>query len=376
MTTYDAHKLTAAQLEAFGIELDALRARILSDIGEKDAVYIRKVQAAVRVTEVAGRALLFGGILPPLWLAGTSLLGLSKILENMELGHNVMHGQYDWMNDPELTSETFDWDNIARGEDWRMTHNFIHHTYTNVRGKDRDIGYGLLRLFPEQRWAPVFWPQPIYAFILATIFQWAVALHHTEIDQLLIGKKTRDEWIAEVLPLVPKALRQVGKDYVLFPALAGPLFFPVLTGNVVANLMRNYWAFAIIFCGHFTEESHTFELSVLDDESRGHWYWRQILGSANLSGGKLFHILSGNLSHQIEHHLFPDIPAWRYAGISEEVQEICLRYGIPYNVGPFGKQFGTVIQRIFKYAPPNGKTYLDLFKRRPRRAKATATAAA
>lgn len=372
MTTNQAFKLTDAQLDAFGQELDALRERVLADIGEKDAAYIRKIQAAVRTTEVVGRALLMAGWIPPFWIAGTASLGLSKILDNMELGHNVMHGQYDWMNDPSLTSETFDWDNIARAEDWRETHNHVHHTYTNVRGKDRDIGYGLLRLFPEQKWAPVFWPQPIYAFILATIFQWAVALHHTEIDRVLIGKKTKDEWIESVRPVVPKMIRQSGKDYVLFPLLAGPAFLPVLTGNVVANLIRNYWAFAVIFCGHFTEDSHTFELDVLENESKGHWYWRQILGSSNLDGGKIFHIMTGNLSHQIEHHLFPDIPAWRYESISAEVKDICLRYGIPYNTGSFGKQFSTVVHRIFKYAPPNGKTYLDLFKKRSRKARATA----
>ena len=372
MTLSTPPHLSPAQIEAFGLELDALRARVMADLGQKDADYIRQIQAAVRYTEVAGRALLFAGILPSAWVAGASLLGISKILENMELGHNVMHGQYDWMNDPELTSERFDWDNVARGEDWRHTHNFIHHTYTNVRGKDRDIGYGLLRLFPEQRWAPIFWPQPLYAFVLATIFQWAVAVHHTEIDQLLVGKKPLKEWAHEMSELLPKFARQIGKDYVLFPALAGPFFFPVLTGNIAANLIRNYWAFAIIFCGHFTEDSHTFEPEVLENESRGHWYWRQILGSGNLEGGKLFHIMTGNLSHQIEHHLFPDIPAWRYQEISKEVQNICLRYGVPYNTGPFSKQFSTVVKRIFKYAAPNGKSYKDLFRTRKKPAHAAA----
>lgn len=372
MTTYEAHKLSPAQLEAFGIELDALRDRVLAQIGQEDADYIRKIQAAVRYTEVAGRALLMGGFLPPLWVAGASVLGLSKILENMELGHNVMHGQYDWMNDDELTSATFDWDNVARGEDWRHTHNFMHHTYTNIRGKDRDIGYGLLRLFPEQKWGPVFYPQPLYAFGLASLFQWGVAFHHTEADQVMIGRKSLSDWWKDIRPVVPKVARQVAKDYVLFPALAGPAFVPVLTGNAAANLIRNYWAFAIIFCGHFTEESHTFEPSVLEGETRGHWYWRQILGSSNLDGSKLFHILTGNLSHQIEHHLFPDIPAWRYAAISSEVKDICLRYGIPYNTGSFRKQFTSVLERIVTHATPNGTSYTDLLLGRKKRRTRTA----
>ena len=80
--------------------------------------------------------------------------------------------------------------------------------------------------------------------------------------------------------------------------------------------------------------------------------YRQMLGSANLTGGKLFHILAGNLSYQIEHHLFPDLPAHRYGEISEEVREIRERYGIPDNTGPLYKQFGSVVRKIVKLALP------------------------
>jgi fatty acid desaturase len=77
-----------------------------------------------------------------------------------------------------------------------------------------------------------------------------------------------------------------------------------------------------------------------------------MLGSANLTGGRIFHILSGNLSHQIEHHLFPDLPAHRYAEIAAEVREVCARYGIPYNTGPLHRQFGSVVRKIVRLALP------------------------
>jgi fatty acid desaturase len=72
-----------------------------------------------------------------------------------------------------------------------------------------------------------------------------------------------------------------------------------------------------------------------------------------LEGSKLFHILSGNLSHQIEHHLYPDIPAHRYAEIAVEVREICERYGIQYNSGPLHRQFGTVVRKLCRLALPD-----------------------
>ena len=83
------------------------------------------------------------------------------------------------------------------------------------------------------------------------------------------------------------------------------------------------------------------------------WYYRQLLGSANISGGKLMHVLSGNLSHQIEHHLFPDIPARRYPELSVEVQEICERYGLQYNTGPLRRQLGSVFAKIWRLALPD-----------------------
>ena len=95
-------RLTHEQAEAFGRELDALKERVIADLGERDATYIRRMIKAQRGLEIGGRALLFGGIFPPFWLAGTTMLALSKIIDNMEIGHNVMHGQYDWMGDPAI----------------------------------------------------------------------------------------------------------------------------------------------------------------------------------------------------------------------------------------------------------------------------------
>ncbi|WP_026472221.1 fatty acid desaturase family protein [Alkanindiges illinoisensis] len=348
-----SRSLNAAELDMLAAELDVLRAQTLTDLGEGDAKYIRKIVASVRYTAMAGRGLLFLGWFPPAWLAGTTLLGIAKILENMELAHNVMHGQYDWMNDPALQGKSYEWDTVGTSDNWRKTHNFKHHTYTNVKGMDDDVGYGLLRIFPEQRWHPFYLGQPLYAMTLAMLFQWGVAIQDLEIGKYLQGRMSKQEFMARWQPTRQKITRQLLKDYVFFPVIAGPSFLPVFLGNLAANGMRNLWTFSIIFCGHFTEDAEIFPKSVLENESRGHWYYRQIRGSSNLSGGKLLHLLSGNLSHQIEHHLFPDIPAHRYAELAPKVQEICERYGIHYNTGSFRKQFGQVLWRIVRHSLPS-----------------------
>jgi len=181
-------ELTPSQIESFGRELDAIRERVVADLGERDATYIRKVIRAQRGLEVAGRGLMFAGFLPPAWLAGVTALSLSKILDNMEIGHNVMHGQYDWMNDPDLSGKGFEWDTACPADQWRHSHNYMHHTHTNIVGKDRDLGYGILRMSEDQKWHPYYLGNPLYAGLLATFFQYGVAFHDLELERITAGK--------------------------------------------------------------------------------------------------------------------------------------------------------------------------------------------
>ena len=344
--------LSKTDIADFGRELDAIRDEVMSDLGERDARYIRSVLRTQRSSEIAGRALLMAGFLPPAWLTGTALLSLSKILENMEIGHNVMHGQWDWMNDPALDSATYEWDNTCPSSQWKHSHNYVHHTFTNIIDLDRDLGYSVLRMSEDQAWEPRFIVQPGIALVLAAYFQWGVALHDLEWER--IGKdKTWGEVGTQASEIWRKVRKQVLKDYVLFPALAGPMFLPVITGNYVANLNRNIWSFLIIFCGHFTDEVEMFDEAEAADETRGEWYLRQLLGSSNLTGSVPFHILSGHLSYQIEHHLFPDMPSHRYRDIAPRIQSICDRYGLNYNTGPLSRQFGGVVRRILRMSLPH-----------------------
>ncbi|MCV7288663.1 acyl-CoA desaturase [Mycolicibacterium wolinskyi] len=345
------YALTAEQADAFGRELDAIRERVIADLGERDATYIRKIIKAQRTLEVGGRALMW---FPLTWLPGTAMLAISKILDNMEIGHNVMHGQYDWMGDPALSSKAFEWDTACPADQWRHSHNYMHHTYTNIVDMDRDIGYGILRMSEDQKWSPYYLGNPLYAFLLMVLFQYGVALHEMETERIRAGEISIADKRDVLRGIWAKTKKQTLKDYVAFPLLAGPFAPFVFAGNLTANLTRNVWAFMIIFCGHFPDGTQEFSIEETENETRGMWYFRQLLGSANLTGGKWFHILSGNLSFQIEHHLFPDIPAHRHAEISVEVREICERYGLPYNTGPLYKQFGTVVHKIVKLAFPWG----------------------
>jgi fatty acid desaturase len=351
--TSTQYKLTEDQIEEFGREMDEIRQRVAADLGQADADYIRGIVKAQRAFEGAGRALFY---LPPAWPLAVASLSLSKILDNMEIGHNVMHGQYDWMGDPGLNSRMYEWDTVCPSEQWKYSHNYIHHTYTNILGKDRDVGYGILRMDEEQKWTPYYLGNPVYAFLLMVFFQWGVALHDFEVENIVSGKRSFKDTKPLHRGFIRKVRNQTLKDYVLFPALTGPLFPLTLAGNATANLIRNIWTFNIIFCGHVPAGVETFSEEEAENESRGAWYYRQLRGSSNITGSKLFHILTGNLSFQVEHHLFPDLPARRYPEIAPEVQALCEKYDLTYNTGPLHKQLGSVAAKIFRLALPPALT--------------------
>ena len=347
--------LSAEQVAEFGQQVERIRREIMDSIGEQDAQYIYKIRNFVRYSEIASRGLLmFGGWMPPVWLLGIGLLGLSKIVENMELGHNVMHGQFDWLNDPSLNGAAYDWDTMSTGDDWKYTHNYIHHTYTNIVGKDHDVGYGLLRISDLQKWEPRFLLNLPLTLQLMLFFEWYVGLQNLHLEDAIIYKsKTWAQVWQDSAKFRQKASRQIAKDYLFFPLIAGPNAVAVLTGNVVANLLRNVWASAVIFNGHFTEDTETFEQDNTEHETRAEWYLRQIRGSSNFTGTSALHILSGNLSHQIEHHLFPDMPANRYAEAAVQIRALCGEYGIHYNEASFFKQSLSVWLRVAQYSLPD-----------------------
>ena len=401
--------LTPEQIDQLEAEFNAIHDEVFSELGDRDRRYIEGMIEMHRRLGVLGRALLVASRFKPAWLAGTSALSLAKILENMEIGHNVLHGQWDWMNDPQIHSSTWDWDTASTSEAWKHSHNYIHHTYTNIRGKDKDLGYEIMRIDPHQRWHPIYLLQPLYNVLLMAFFEWGVAVHDLDIEAIRSGEKSKKQVLRELKGIWGKARLQIAKDYIAWPLISGlanaaveaavaagrprshrgrlrsrtrralarmrrrsrgrelleevgtraleggrKSFKATLRANFTANIVRNLWAHAIIFCGHFPDQTYTFREEEVADETRGGWYVRQLVGAANIEGSPLFHVISGNLGYQVEHHLFPDMPSTRYAEIAPRVKDICERYGLPYNSGPFFQQWGMVNRTILRLAFPGG----------------------
>ncbi|KKC06571.1 fatty acid desaturase family protein [Mycobacterium nebraskense] len=343
--------LSDADLEELAAALEEIRRDIEAARGSKDRAYIVRAIALQRWLEIAARLAIAGSKGKLGWAVGTAALAAAKSIENMELGHNISHGQWDWMNDPEIHSSTWEWDMAALTSQWQHSHNYRHHVFANIVGVDDDLGFGVMRVTRDQAWRPSALVQPLRAVLLALAFEWGVALHG------LYAVQEREDTdagrSAHKSALLRKVARQVGKDYVLVPALSRRRWRRTLWANVVANGLRNVWACVVIICGHFADGAEKFTPSALEGERKPEWYLRQMLGTANFRAGTVMAFMSGNLCYQIEHHLFPDLPSNRYPEIAHRVRDLCLTYDLPYTTGPLHRQFLLTARTICKLALPD-----------------------
>jgi NADPH-dependent stearoyl-CoA 9-desaturase len=343
--------LSDKDLDQFGAALDAIRCDVEASRGADDRAYIKRAIVFHRTLEVTARLVIGGSRGKFGWAVGTAALAAAKCIENMELGHNISHGQWDWMNDPEIHSNTWEWDMAGVASHWQNSHNFKHHVFSNVVGIDDDLGFRVLRVTRDEEWQPHAWTQAGRALLLALLFEWGVAMH------CLLSMQERETTdagrAAHRNVLLRKIARQVGKDYVVFPALGRRRWWSTLGANVVANGLRNVWAYMVIVCGHFTDGAEKFTPSVLVDETKPEWYLRQMLGTANFRAGTVMGFMSGNLCYQIEHHMFPDLPSNRYPEIAERVRALCVAYDLPYTTGPLHRQFLLTVRTICKLSLPD-----------------------
>ena len=331
--------LTPEDIEQIGVELDAIRQEVIDSRGAADAAYIRKVIGTQRKLEVGSRAVLLFSLFPPAWLVGTA--GLSRRQDPRQHGDRPQHPARPVGLDARPEDPL---DHLGVGprdapEQWKHSHNELHHNFTNVIGKDNDLGYGIMRVDEDQPWQPFFLAQPFWNFLNACFFEYGIAAYDLELRGAIRRGRTKDpKFRTEAKAVLRKIRRQATKDYVVHPALSGPSFLHTLAANFTANIVRNLWSHSVIMCGHFPEGVETFEKRSIDGETRGEWYVRQMLGSANISGSKLMHIMTGNLSHQIEHHLFPDLPSNRYGEIAPKVQALFEKYDLNYCARPLVPQ--------------------------------------
>lgn len=330
------------QLRRFGEALDALKQRVERQVGEDDVRYVKRVRRFSIGMEALGRALIHVSLDPITFAIGVIALWLHKQVEATEIGHTALHGAYDGLPGAEdFQSKTHPWRVPIDEESWRYGHNVRHHGATNVAGKDADIHFGPVRLTEETPYDPkVHRFQTLFAmFVLFPNFGLLMNAHFTGLSDAYHGNGRsgldflRDRSPESVRGAWKKAMRKYGPyyayEYVLFPALAGPMFWKVLLGNWLAETMRDVYSAATIFCGHVGERTRSYPEGTRT-RSRGEWYAMQVEASNDFEVPWAVSVLCGGLDRQIEHHLFPRLAPQRLRAIAPEVRRLCEEHGVEY----------------------------------------------
>ncbi len=344
--------------EAFGRAIDDIRKRTEVKVGQEDLRWIRRVRLFSRAMEVVGRGLIHVSFEPITFTLGVLALFLSKQVEATEIGHSALHGAYDGIEGAvEFRSKTFFWHVPIDEESWRYGHNVRHHGATNIAGKDPDIHFGPVRLTVQTPHRPSNRLQyPFMLFVLAPNFAFFMNWHFTGLHDFYFGNGRPEEF--DIIPdrswktavrIHWRALRKYAKlyviDYVLFPALAGPMFWKVMLGNWLASTLRDLYSAATIYCGHVGEDVASYPEGTRAD-GRGAFYAMQIAATNNFEVSKPLSILCGALDKQIEHHLFPRLPPNRLREVAPEVRAACEAHGVEYRSRSWGNTLRDALRHV------------------------------
>jgi NADPH-dependent stearoyl-CoA 9-desaturase len=349
------------RIAEFGRALDALKAEVEAALGEEDAKHILGIGKLSRRMEVAGRTLLQLSFDPVTFSLATGMLFVHKALELMEIGHPALHGCYDGLPGCEkYASASFDWKTPVDEGSWKKVHNVKHHQFTNIVGKDPDMNFAMLRLSARVPYQLAHLLQPI-----SNVFTWfgfgtALNLHVTGMldiyvqqGQLQVLPDLQPATVANANKLFfSKMARHYGREYVLFPLLAGPFAGKVFLGNLLSEVARDLWAAAIIYCGHVGARDYP---EGTEPPTRAHWYALQAEAGRDCDVPEFVSILCGALDKQIEHHLFPRLPPNRLRQIAPRVRELCKEYGIEHRHGSWRQTLGSVLSELFRLSAADAK---------------------
>jgi linoleoyl-CoA desaturase len=353
------------RLRSLGDQLTALNRRVQSELGKEDVAHIRRLNRFSRSMEAVGRVLIHLSPEPISFTAGVLALWIHKQLQAIEIGHTCLHGAYDRFGDiPQFHRRGFSWDTPIDEASWHVGHNLKHHQHTNIAGKDPDIHFGPVRLTPHTPHAMSHRIQLAYSLLLLfPSFTWTMNWHFSGLNDVYVGNgrsddldflkdRSRESVRAAHVAAFRKYVPYFLKNYLFFPALAGPMFWKVLLGNYLAETLRDIYTAATIFCGHIGEDVATFSEGTRA-RSKGAWYQMEIEASQNYEVPHVLSVLCGGLDCQIEHHLFPRLTPRRLRQIAPEVREICEAHNVRYQTGSWPRVLGRALRRVSQLARPD-----------------------
>jgi linoleoyl-CoA desaturase len=355
------------RLKSFGKAIEEIRKGIEAELGPEDVAHLKKLDRFSHKMEILGRVLIHVSPEPLSFSTGVMALWVHKQLQATEIGHTALHGAYDKLEGAEsYCSETYRWDMPIDEESWRRGHNVDHHRYTNIAGKDPDIHFGFVRLTDHTPHRPSNYIQlPFTLFGAFPNFAWMMNAHFTGLIDFYSGNGRPEEfdyiqdrsWKTAV-DVHKRALRKYipyyAKNYVFFPALAGPLWPKVLFGNWLSETMRDVYSACTIYCGHVGEEVSDYPAGT-KAKGKGHWYAMQVEAANNYDVSRPISVLCGGLDMQIEHHMFPKLPPHRLRQIAPAVEKVCKEHGVTYRKEKWGRTLVKALKKIARLSVDGSK---------------------
>ncbi len=266
------------------------------------------------------------------------LMGVGVAGVGFAVSHDALHGAYShktWVNN--LIGRTFDLFG-ANGYMWKITHNVIHHTYTNIEGIDEDLTVSpLLRLSPASPLLPVHRWQHIYGFLAyagSTLF-WVFTKDFKYILQKDLGPyRSIKHPTGEIINLVVTKLLYYTWAIVIPLVVIDLPWWQILTGFVVMHLVAGFILGVVFQLAHVVE-GPDFPVPDPAGKMEDAWLIHEMRTTADFArSNRLLTWYVGGLNHQIEHHLFPKVCSVHYPVIGPIVKEVALKHGVPYHDNP------------------------------------------
>jgi linoleoyl-CoA desaturase len=274
------------------------------------------------------------GTLPLILAVVVMSLGLAGI--GLSVMHDANHGAYankNWVN----TVIGYSLNLIgASAFNWKVQHNVLHHTFTNVHEEDEDISpRGALRLTPHTPWKKMHKYQFIYAWALYGLMT-IVWLFFKDFSRMIkyhqngLARKQNANIAREWLILIASKITYIGYMFVIPMALTSLEWWQVLLGNILLHYIAGF-ILAIIFQPAHVIEGTEFPLPDENNSLENNWAVHQLLTTTNFgNSSRWFSWYVGGLNFQIEHHLFPNICHVHYRKIAGIVKETAAEFGLPY----------------------------------------------
>lgn len=264
------------------------------------------------------------------------VMGLGVAGIGMSVMHDAIHGSF---SSNSIVNKIFRFSCELLGANsfnWKVQHNFLHHTFTNIAGLDEDISEkAILRLEPSGPWYKIhkfqhIYALPLYSLLTLSWIVWGDYFSLARYDKKGIVKQIGGHTAKEVTIMIFSKAIYLFMHFVLPIFILGFVWWHVLIGFLLMHMVSGFILSVIFQLAHVVEGPE-YPMPDSNGNLENNWAVHQLHTTANFAKRrKLLSWFIGGLNYQIEHHLFPNISHIHYPKISKIVENTAKEFKLPY----------------------------------------------